>query len=205
MDKNETLETAQFERLIQGLIQDEYGCENDFLLPETLQGLRKNMATLNDLGKMKTAGIGNKTAFHNNQLIRSDKVTWIEEDSIDAYENVYLQKIWRFINYLNQSCFTSIKTYESHYANYEVGSFYKRHLDQFKNEKGRKFSIVLYLNQDWKDEDEGTLALYPLNRMQKDIAPVDGRIVFFRSDEMEHEVRPSTTKERKSITGWMKI
>lgn len=205
MEENTLIETAQFEKLIQGLIDNEYGICDDFFLPENMEGLRSKMLYLDGLGKFKAAGIGNKTAFQNNHLIRSDKVKWIEEDSVNSFEMIYLQKIWRFINYLNKSCFTSINSFESHYANYEIGSFYKRHLDQFKSEKGRKFSIVLYLNQDWKDEDEGYLSLYPSNSEQKDVSPVEGRLVFFRSDEMEHEVRPSTTRERNSITGWLKV
>ncbi|WP_205635399.1 2OG-Fe(II) oxygenase [Flavivirga aquatica] len=128
----------------------------------------------------------------------------MEEQSKNKYETLYLNKIWWFINHLNKTCFTSIKTFESHYANYEQGSFYKRHLDQFKNEKGRKYSIVLYLNQNWKDEDDGKLSLYPLNRAQKNISPLEGRMVFFRSDKMEHEVHPSLTRERRSIAGWLK-
>lgn len=204
MSDEEIMEKNQFEELIQGLIDNQYGCCNDFILPSTLEGLRNNMSMLIALGDMKSAGIGNKIDFQKNELIRSDKINWIEERSTDLYEEVYLKKIWGFINYLNKTCFTSIKTFESHYANYESGSFYKRHIDQFKSEKGRKYSIVLYLNQNWEEKDGGMLSLYPLLGEQKDIAPLEGRMVFFRSDEMEHEVHPSLTRERKSIAGWFK-
>lgn len=204
MNNEEIKEQNQFEELIQGLIDNQYGCCNDFILPSTATGLRNNIRTLNASGNLKSAGIGNKTDFQNDQLIRSDKVNWIEKFSTNQYEKIYLQKIWRFIHHLNKTCFTSIKTFESHYSNYELGSFYKRHLDQFKSEKGRKYSIVLYLNQNWEVKDDGLLSLYPLNSEQKDIAPLEGRMVFFRSDEMEHEVHPSSTRERKSIAGWLK-
>lgn len=204
MEENNKQEYDQFEGLIQGLIDNQYGCSNDFFLPEIMEGLRNNLTNLNTSGSLKSAGIGNKKDFQTNTAIRRDKVNWIDEQSSNSFEEVYLRKIWRFIHHLNQSCFTSIKTYESHYASFEVGSFYKRHLDQFKTEKGRKFSIVLYLNQDWKEEDEGKLSLYPLKGEQKDISPLEGRIVFFRSDEMEHEVHPSMTRERSSIAGWLK-
>lgn len=204
MNAEKKKEQNQFEELIQGLIDNQYGCCNDFISPSTLEGLRNNMTTLNAFGDMKSAGIGNKIDFQKNELIRSDKINWIEERSTDLYEEVYLKKIWGFINYLNKTCFTSIKTFESHYANYESGSFYKRHIDQFKSEKGRKYSIVLYLNQNWEEKDGGMLSLYPLLGEQKDIAPLEGRMVFFRSDEMEHEVHPSLTRERKSIAGWFK-
>ena len=102
------------------------------------------------------------------------------------------------------ACFTTIKTFEGHYANYESGSYYKRHIDQFKSEKGRKYSIVLYLNKDWKDVDGGIISLYPQGEAQIDISPLGGRMVFFRSDEMEHEVHASFTRDRRSIACWLK-
>ncbi len=204
MNDDKLNESKQFEQLIQGLIDRGYGCCDDFLLPKTLTGLRANIATLNDSGKLKQAGVGNKMVFHEDKLVRSDKMNWIEHDSANTHEKEYLSKIWRFIHYLNNTCFASIKNFESHYASYGVGNFYKRHIDQFKTEKGRKYSVVLYLNQDWKQDDGGMLALYPKMAGQVNVLPIEGRMVFFRSDEMEHEVRPSTTRERRSIAGWLK-
>jgi len=204
MEDGAIQEQYQFEELIQGLIDNQYGCCNDFLLPETTAGLRDNISTLNVTGFMKAAGVGHKLDFQTDKLFRSDNINWIEEESTNLYEDLYLKKIWRFIHHLNKTCFTSIKNFESHYSSYQLGSFYKRHLDQFKNEKSRKYSIVLYLNQDWEEADQGMLSLYPLNGAQKNIAPIEGRMVFFRSDEMEHEVHPSLTRERRSIAGWLK-
>jgi SM-20-related protein len=48
------------------------------------------------------------------------------------------------------------------------------------------------------------LSLYPENGICVNISPIEGRIVFFKSDEMEHEVHPSFTRDRKSIAGWFK-
>lgn len=204
MDTLDFIEQDQFEELIQGLITNDYGCCNDFLLPATLVGLRENMNLLGALGEMKPAGIGNKLNFQQSKLIRSDKINWLEDDSDNEFESTFLKKVWRFIEYMNKTCFTSLKTFESHYSSYCQGSIYKRHIDQFKSEKGRKYSMVLYLNQNWKKEDGGLLSLYPINKNQIDISPLEGRLVFFRSDEMEHEVHSSMTRERKSIAGWMK-
>ncbi|MFT7157233.1 MAG: SM-20-related protein [Parvicella sp.] len=204
MQDQESQEHIQFEQLIQGLINDQYGCCDHFIPQETAEGLRQNMALHNATGNLKQAGIGNKFNLQKDTTIRNDKVAWIEVDSVVPFEDIYLQKIWRFINYLNKTCFTSIITFESHYAKFEKGSFYKKHIDQFKSEKGRKFSIVLYLNQDWLTADEGMLSLYPKEGKQINIAPIEGRMVFFRSDEMEHEVHPSPTRDRRSIAGWLK-
>ncbi|AEA45220.1 2OG-Fe(II) oxygenase [Fluviicola taffensis] len=203
-DQNQLDELNQFEGLIQGLIDNEYGCCDDFILPSTVDGLSANIQLLSESEKLKSSGFGNKSDFKEDDRIRGDKITWIEEQSINPFEIIYLQKIEKFILYLNQTCFTAIKSFESHYSFYEKNSFYKRHIDQFKNEKGRKYSIVLYLNEAWKKEDGGTLSLYPKVGEQINISPIGGRMVLFRSDEMEHEVNPSFTRSRNSIAGWLK-
>lgn len=204
MSEQDQHELNQFEALIQGLLDQKYAYVDDFLPAETIQGLVDNLSNLCISDAMKWAGIGNKMVLKYDKLVRNDRVHWIEDDTTDLFEKAYMEKINRFIQYLNTTCYTSIKTYESHYANYEVGSFYKKHIDQFKTEKGRKFSIILYLNQDWKEEDGGKIGLYPKGADPVYILPTAGRIVFFRSDELEHEVFPSHTRERNSIAGWMK-
>jgi len=197
-------EENQFEGLVKGLIDNKYGSCNDFILPSTVTGLKENIQNLSKKGSMKLAGIGNQVDSLKNNLIRGDKINWIESGSSNQFEILYLRKIKNFITYLNKTCFTSIKGFESHYSSYEKGTFYKRHIDQFKTEKGRKYSIILYLNQDWKEVDGGKLSLYPEGRNQKTITPLGGKLVFFKSDEMEHEVHPSLTRERNSIAGWFK-
>ncbi|MEB2779115.1 2OG-Fe(II) oxygenase [Algoriphagus sp. C2-6-M1] len=204
MEDEEIREQNQFEELIQGLIDNKYGCVNDFILPSTVTGLRDTIQSLSASGNLRLAGIGNSIDIKQDKGIRGDKINWIQDHSVNPFEIIYLKKVGKFIAHLNKTCFTSIKSFESHYSNYEKNSFYKRHIDQFKSEKGRKFSIILYLNQDWTVEDGGMLSLYPAAGAQKDIYPVGGRLVFFRSDEMEHEVQPSLTRERKSIAGWFK-
>ncbi len=206
MDKDQETndEKNQFEELIQGLIDNKYGCSSDFVNKNTVTGLRENILRADQSGVLQSAGIGNQKKHIQNSLIRGDKIKWIEEKSVNEFEVIYLKKVGNFISHLNKTCFTSIKSLESHYANYKPKSFYKRHIDQFKNEKGRQFSLVLFLNEDWQTADGGLLSLYPAGGAQQDISPIGGRIVFFRSDEMEHEVHPSFTRERKSIAGWLK-
>ena len=54
-----------------------------------------------------------------------------------------------------------IQRQEFHYALYPEGTFYKRHLDTFQNDKSRKLSVVCYLNsEDWKPEFGGELTIY---------------------------------------------
>jgi SM-20-related protein len=99
--------------------------------------------------------------------------------------------------------YTDINGYEFHYAMYETGSCYKKHLDQFRNNSSRKYSLIFYLNEDWQENDGGELCIYDGGDVQK-ILPVTGKSVFFRSDELPHEVLVAN-RPRLSITGWLKI
>lgn len=194
----------QFESLIEGLMAQKYGCCDDFLDPHTIDGLRINLERSQALGALLPAGIGKEVLYQRNELVRGDQIKWLEKENEDEFEMRFLKKIEDFIQHLNQTCYTSIRDFEAHYASYPKNSFYKKHLDQFKNDRGRKFSVILYLNKGWTSEDGGLLSLYPKGGDQVDLSPLAGRLVFFRSDELVHEVHPSRTRERKSIAGWMK-
>jgi SM-20-related protein len=62
---------------------------------------------------------------------------------------------------------------------------------------------VTYLNESWRSSEGGQLVLYH-KEGEKEILPEGGRSVFFKSDEIEHEVKPAK-RYRMSITGWLKI
>jgi SM-20-related protein len=108
----------------------------------------------------------------------------------------------QFVIHLNGSCFTGITGYEFHYALYEEGSFYKKHIDQFRNNDSRQFTVIVYLNEDWQLADGGELCIYHLDHLQH-ISPANAKCVFFKSSELPHEVLV-TNKPRLSITGWLK-
>ena len=203
-EEEQVLEQNQFESLIEGLLEHNYRCCDNFFKPSTILGLPENINNLRIADDMRTAGLGKSGEYQQNNAVRGDKISWIEKSSVNEHEAVFLKKISSFIHHLNSTCFTSLTDFESHYANYERNSFYKRHLDQFKNDKGRKFSMILYLNDNWQTEDGGAISLYPEGEKQQDIAPEGGRLVFFRSDEFEHEVHPSFTRNRMSIAAWFK-
>jgi SM-20-related protein len=86
---------------------------------------------------------------------------------------------------------------------YEIGAFYSKHLDQFKNNDSRKYSVIMYLNTNWLETDGGALTVY-FDGNQYDILPENGKIVFFNSSKLLHEVQVSN-RQRLSITGWLKV
>lgn len=203
-EREESQNQVQFESLIQGLLENDFGCCDDFLNTATVKGLREKLIGFDADGEMQKAGIGQGKALQTNEKIRGDEIKWIEKDSVNHFEEIYLKKVAAFILYLNTTCYTSLGQHESHYASYPIESFYKRHKDQFRRDSKRKFSIVLYLNENWLLADGGGLSLYFGAHREKEIMPLGGRMVFFRSDRIEHEVHPSHTRVRRSIAGWLK-
>lgn len=193
----------QFEQLISEVIERNYGICDNFLEKPLLAGLRVKLRSCHANGEMYPAGIGRHFDFKKNLEVRGDVIRWIEEDTKNLYEIAFLDKIKKLIYYLNSTCYTQINQYEFHYAWYDAGSAYKRHLDQFKSHRGRKFSMVVYLNENWEDSDGGNLKLY-LDEGDEEVFPIGGRAVFFKSDELEHEVMASPKRPRISIAGWLK-
>lgn len=196
------LQVQDFEDLIDGLLTRNYGLVDDFLPPELVAGLRENLLSHFNSGNMHPAGVGKRFSYQRNLKVRGDLIRWIDNDSKDPWECLFNERVKSFITYLNQTCYTGINDYEFHYAYYEQGSYYQRHLDQFRVDQGRKFSLVTYLNTDWKASDGGQLSLY-FEHDEMTIYPQGGRTVFFKSDEIEHEVHLAT-RPRISIAGWLK-
>lgn len=192
----------RFEELISGFLEERVGISNQFLNLELAAGLRSNLLQLCENDEMKMAGIGADHLLTKDSSIRRDKIFWLDKSYDDAYELAFFELIDQFVDYLNRTCFTGIKSYEFHYALYEEGAFYKPHKDRFKTDDGRAFSMIMYLNENWRAENGGELKLY-LEAGTQIISPRNQTCVFFKSDEIEHEVLLSHFP-RMSVTGWLK-
>jgi Rps23 Pro-64 3,4-dihydroxylase Tpa1-like proline 4-hydroxylase len=193
---------SQFDLLIDSYLKNNVGIDTCFLNEELSAGLQQNILQLQEDKLMEAAGIGNNQGKDNHQNMRGDKIYWMDKSHDNIYEQEFLQQVEGFIDRLNSTCYTGINAYEFHYAMYEEGSYYKRHKDQFKNDSNRKYSLISYLNENWLEEDGGQLLLYQ-NDGTQEIQPQSKTAVFFKSDEMEHEV-VMATRNRMSITGWLK-
>jgi SM-20-related protein len=191
-----------FDLLIDSYNENNIGIDSNFLNENLSKGLQQNIRQLQEDNMMTLAGIGNDTIKDANQKMRGDKIYWMDKQHDNIFEQEFLHLVEGLIARLNSTCFTSLNDYEFHYALYEEGSFYKRHKDQFKNDSNRKFSLINYLNEQWIDADGGQLVVYQNEAIQK-IQPMSQTAVFFKSDEMEHEVTKAY-RSRMSITGWLK-
>jgi SM-20-related protein len=192
----------KYDLLIDSYIENNIGIDANFINEALCKGLYQNIINLQQDDLMTNASIGNKNIKDANQKMRSDKIYWLDKKHDNEFEKEFLTHIDDFIERLNYTCYTNINSYEFHYAIYEEGSFYKRHKDQFQNNGDRKFSLIHYLNKDWHELDGGQLVVYQ-NNTSNTIQPEEQTAVFFKSDEMDHEVS-ITKRSRMSITGWLK-
>ena len=192
----------QFDLLIDSYLLNNIGVDDNFLSESLSAGLHDNIIQLQKDNLMVAAGIGNNEIKDANQKMRGDKIYWMDKSHDNIFEQAFLHRIDDFIERLNSTCYTGINGYEFHYAVYEEGSGYKRHKDQFKTDSNRKYSLINYLNNNWQEADGGELLVYQDETVQK-IPPHAQTAVFFKSDEMEHEVSKAN-KSRMSITGWLK-
>ncbi|SHN12321.1 SM-20-related protein [Cyclobacterium lianum] len=169
--------------------------------------LLKEQRELLQHGQFRHAGVGNGQNFAIKPEIRSDKVLWLDESELTPLQQKYWDTMEQLRADINQRCFLGLRAFESHFAMYPPGSFYLRHLDRFQNVQYRIVSVILYLNDDWSENDGGALRLYFTGSTgleeYTDIFPLGGRLVVFLSGEILHEVLP-TKKTRISITGWFK-
>ena len=191
-----------FEDLIASYIESKVGISEHFLSTDLANNLKQNLISLIQKSLLIDAGIGNSEKVTYDGAIRSDSIYWLDKKHNNIFENEFFIQIEAFIVYLNQSCYAGITGYEFHYSLYESGDFYLKHLDQFKNNSSRKYSMISYLNSNWQESDGGELLIHQLDSNQK-ISPTQGKTVFFKSDELVHEVLV-TQNTRISITGWLK-
>ncbi len=188
--------------MIDSFLENKVGVAENFLSATLAAHLKENLYALYADQRLLAAGIGNNAITRHDKLIRSDKIYWLDRQHNDPHENSFFDLMDGFVHYLNSTCYTGITGYEFHYALYEKGSFYKKHLDQFQNNSSRAYSMIMYLNADWQEEDGGELRIYHADYVQT-VAPHNGKCVFFKSSELEHEVL-LTHRPRLSITGWLK-
>jgi SM-20-related protein len=191
-----------FEVLISSFLETKIGLSNHFLQNELANKLKTNLLELFDNKKFAKAGTGNAEFISQDTSVRSDSIFWLDRKHDNKSENEFLDLIDEFVRYLNMTCFTGITSYEFHYSMYEKGAFYKKHVDQFQNNSDRKYSMISYLNDNWSEQDGGQLLVHQLGNNQQ-INPTQGKTIFFKSNELEHEVLV-TNKRRMSVTGWLK-
>jgi SM-20-related protein len=192
---------AVFDSIADNLADYGYAVADQFLSQKEVTDILMLDNFRNGTDEFKKAGIGKNQGLQINEAIRGDYIQWLDKSTAAPAAKVYLDRLHDLVQHLNQTLFLSLKDFEVHMTIYPVGSFYKRHLDQFRQDDHRKLSVICYLNQNWQQDEGGQLKMH-LPDTSLEILPVAGRLVCFRSDEIEHEVLPAK-RERLSLTGWI--
>ncbi|WP_026952265.1 2OG-Fe(II) oxygenase [Algoriphagus mannitolivorans] len=189
------------------IYQNSYVIIDQFITEEYRQALLEEQSNLLNAGKFRQAAVGVGEKKQIRTEIRNDEVLWMDADNLSLLQSEYWEKVDSIRQALNRRCFLGLRSFEGHFARYPIGSYYKRHLDQFQQVPHRVVTVILYLNESWSEEDGGALRMYipqeDGTERVEDIYPVGGRLVVFLSGEIPHEVLP-TQKERISITGWIR-
>ncbi|MAF92372.1 MAG: 2OG-Fe(II) oxygenase [Bdellovibrionota bacterium] len=187
------------EEAILSLVEQGYFSQKSFLPADLLDFLAGRSQLLAEKNLFKEAAIGKGTLKTKDESIRSDEIRWIDEKdlSFDAVQS-FLSPLVKLVR---QELFLPVKRFESHFAHYPVGSFYKRHRDRHKNSPSRLLTCVVYLS-DMDEADGGELVLYPDNGASVKIQPKAGKLVLFKS-ELEHEVLLAR-KDRWSLCSWLR-
>lgn len=161
---------------------------DNFLEPSHFQTLRAMAESFYHDGQFRQAKIGQTQSAVRNNLIRTDEICWLDEPQDNPAAIAFLTKIKDIANRLNQRFFLGLVEFEMHFAIYQPGTFYRKHVDQFATTKSRRISCVYYLNKNWTKEYSGELILYNGDNHQlARILPQGNRFVCFTSD-LPHEV-----------------
>lgn len=207
MECSPAVQSFSHERLFtlvtEDLFKQGWSVQQNALPSVLLQGLVDEINYFDNKQLLMPAAIGRHDQKVLDQSIRSDRTLWF--DGRSPTQIALLSLLDRFRLKLNQSLWLGLDEVECHYAIYDKGSFYKRHLDAFNGNESRVVSIVFYLNSGWHEADGGALKLYSVNssKVVKMVLPERGTCVCFMSCEIPHEVLPSL-RSRMSIAGWFR-
>jgi SM-20-related protein len=188
-----------YENLIENLIERGYFILNGFLDEKLCAEIIQECELL----PLTKAKIGKGTEEQKAIEIRNDSIYWLDENSPSKWEQSYLSEVEKIREVLNRTLYLGLKQFEGHFARYDEGGFYKKHLDQFQGNNDRQVTLITYLNS---PDDGGELRVYKKSNpdeIECDIAPKAGMLVCFLSKELYHEVLP-TKHKRYSLTGWLR-
>lgn len=181
-----------------------------FLPSSLVAALREELRVLDAAGQFHAAGIGRGASQQVQRQIRGDRIRWLAAEADMQAATAYLAIMDGLRQTLNRELFLGLAEYEAHYACYEPGSFYRRHVDRHDADAAvggsghRVISTVCYVNEPgWPVDAGGELVLHAEAAGALRVSPEAGTLVVFRSDNLAHEVLPAN-RQRLSIAGWMR-
>ncbi|HEY5646114.1 MAG TPA: 2OG-Fe(II) oxygenase [Pseudomonadales bacterium] len=188
-----------YDAVADALAECGWGVFTGALSPELVSALAEHARSLETY---RTAGVGRNGDAQLNRFVRRDRIAWIDgSDPVGAQWLCWTDGLRR---HLNRSLMLGLRSFESHFAHYAPGTFYRRHLDAFRGEANRVVSLVCYLNETWLPADGGELVLYDeAGQNLGRFPPTMGTLAVYLSERFPHEVLP-TRSDRYSLAGWFR-
>ncbi len=198
----EPMVETRFGLMIEGLVERGWFAGEDLVPMACVRSLDRDARDVWGAGNYHAAGVGHDHGHTVEPEIRGDSICWIDEQYETEALRTYRASVEEMRLELNRELYLGLESIEIQFARYAAGAHYDRHIDRFSDRALRTISCILYLNHDWMHDDGGELRLH-LDVGVHDIAPRAGTWVVFRSELIEHEVRPAK-RERFSLTGWFR-
>lgn len=167
---------------------------------------QSDLLRLQDFAKKRLASLSFRPAQiaqgYNSQ-IRSDSLMWLDSNNFEEKWIFDLLEKWR--EQLTHELMISAPTIEAHMTHYSQGQSYQLHCDQPVGSESRVLTYVVYLHEDWLPSYGGELVICsgPSGQEVEKIEPRPGRVVFFKSSEIWHQVKESNF-DRIALTGWFR-
>lgn len=191
-------QTHLTEKQLADLLNTGFLVLDDFLQPSTFLALQNEAKQLSYRAAKITDGLA--------ENIRSDGIVWIDSQKQNMPQGQYFLTVLEQLSaQFNRHFFAGIRRVEAHFACYQAGKFYARHVDNPAGSSNRVFSCVYYMNTHWSSTDAGELMIYQsVNHTEKSqlVLPLANRLVIFDSN-IAHEVKPAT-RTRYSIAAWLR-
>lgn len=193
---------ALIDCIVDDLAQHGYSLHTVALPAAVTRALAEECRHRHAQGQLARARIGRGSGQAVSNEIRGDHILWLDPGQSPITDH-YLASLDALREALNRTLFLGLDDYECHFALYPPGSFYRRHLDRFRDDDRRTVTTVFYLNEAWQPEDGGALRIELADGHTQDILPEAGTLVVFMSDAFPHEVLEAH-RERLSIAGWFR-
>ena len=196
-----------YQRIATGLAEHGWCVTPQFVSPLLVSQLAHEARLDWQAGQFRHAGVGRGAELQVRPEVRTDRVNWIDPADCSGAQTSYLNQLELLRQAINRTLYLGLFDYEGHLALYPPGSYYRKHLDQFRGVGLRTVSAILYLNDDWIEDEGGQLRIYTGPQQPdyyQDVLPAGGTLVTFLSAGFPHEVLPAT-RDRLSLTGWFKI
>ena len=124
------------DQLIDALFTHGYYVWDDFLKEDEVEQLRDCIPE-----DWKKARIGRNDETVRESRMRSDKIQWLHP-KMGLPVECYLAKMEQIRLEANRHFFLGLFEYEAHFAKYEKGDFYQKHLDSFQGNENRRLTTV---------------------------------------------------------------